>query len=125
MPNKCTKCGEVYEDGSDVILKGCKCGNRFFFYFRKLSDAEAMELKTSKRAKEIESLKGIVDIEGGEPKVSRGTDIWNIRVKGGVYEIDVASLMMKEPIIVAGDEGRYLVSLTSAFEEAKRKSIKR
>jgi len=60
----------------------------------------------------IEGRKG-----GEEPKLSKGDEIWNIRVMDGVYEIDVASLMMKEPIIVAGEEGEYVVSLSSAFEK--------
>jgi predicted nucleic acid-binding Zn-ribbon protein len=29
--------------------------------------------------------------------------------------------MRQEPIIVAGEEGRYLLSLSSAFKEKKRK----
>jgi len=109
----------VYEEGSDVILKGCECGNRLFLYFRKLSDREADELE--KRTKPSASLKGIVDISKGEPRLKKGKDIWNVRIKDGVYEIDVASLMLKEPVIVAGEEGRYLVSLSSAFKQKKER----
>ncbi len=117
MPNKCTRCGKVYEEGSDVILKGCECGNRLFLYFRKLSDREADRLE--KKTKDTAGLKGLVDISKGEPHLKKGNDVWNIRVKDGVYEIDVASLMLNEPVIVAGEEGRYLVSLSSAFKQKK------
>ncbi len=52
-------------------------------------------------------------------------DIWNIKAGDGVYELDIASLMMKEPVIVRGEEGRYLLSLSSAFKESgKRKTVK-
>ena len=88
-------------------MKGCECGNRFFFYFRKISDKEASELKSKNAVKEFEG---------------RGGDIWNIRVKDGVYNIDIASLMKEEPIIVAGDEGRYLLSLSSAFRDKKKET---
>jgi predicted nucleic acid-binding Zn-ribbon protein len=122
MPNKCTKCGKVYQEGSDAIFKGCEvCGNRLFFYFRKVSDEEAAEL-TKTGTKEIqESASALLGIKDGEPVVDKGSDIWNIKVKDGVYEIDIASLMGGEPIIVAGEEGRYLVSLSSVFKKKGKK----
>jgi predicted nucleic acid-binding Zn-ribbon protein len=54
-------------------------------------------------------------------------DIWNIRVKDGVYDIDIESLLKEEPVIVAGEEGRYLLSLSSVFRDRKkeRKLIKK
>ena len=110
-------CGTVYEEGSDAILDGCECGNRLFFYFRKISDKEASKLKSEQNLKEVESLKTVIGIKDGEPMIDKGDDIWNIKVKGdGVFEIDISSLMMKEPVIVAGEKGRYLVSLPSIFE---------
>lgn len=114
-------CGTVYEEGSDAILDGCECGNRLFFYFRKISDEEASKLKSEQNLEEVESLKTVIGIRDGEPMIDKGDDIWNIKVKGdGVFEIDISSLMMKEPVIVAGDEGRYLVSLPSIFEGLKK-----
>ncbi len=110
-------CGTVYEEGSDAILDGCECGNRLFFYFRKISDEEASKLKSEQNLEEVESLKTVIGIRDGEPMIDKGDDIWNIKVKGdGVFEIDISSLMMKEPVILAGEEGRYLVSLPSIFE---------
>jgi predicted nucleic acid-binding Zn-ribbon protein len=102
MPHKCTKCGRVYEDGSDVILKGCECGNRLFYY-----------LKTNKKP------------SSAQPKVEKveisKDDISNIMVGDGVYKIDVDSLMKKEPIIVSGGEGRYIVSISSVFKNLRKK----
>ncbi len=113
MPHKCTKCGKTYEDGSEEVLKGCECGNRLFFYIRKITDEEAKELD----AREIK-----VSDASDAPKESEtkeedeGDDIWNVKVEDGVFQIDVASLMAKEPIVLAGEEGRYLVSLSSIFD---------
>ena len=28
MPHQCVRCGEFYEDGSNQILSGCKCGGK-------------------------------------------------------------------------------------------------
>lgn len=121
MPNKCTKCGRVYEEGSEVIFKGCECGNRLFFYFRKVSEEEVTKL-TEGGAKEISKSAGaLIGIKDGEPVIDKGNDIWNIKVHDGVYEIDIASLMGGGPVIVAGDEGRYLVSLSSAFKKGLKK----
>jgi len=124
----------VYQDNEERILRGCECGNRLFLYFRKLSSEEAAQLK-EKKTRSVRSRRFAEIIREAEAKrrrglerlrekVSRkpaqkGEDIWNIKVRDGVYEIDIASLMKKEPIIVAGEEGEYLVSLSSAFESQK------
>ncbi|MEE8401446.1 MAG: Zn-ribbon containing protein [Candidatus Hydrothermarchaeaceae archaeon] len=105
MPHKCTRCGEVYEDGSENILRGCKCGNGYFLYFRKITDAEAKELKIKKKVR-----------EAGEDEKK----IWNVKVEDGTYDIDVGSLMMQDPVIISGEEGRYLLSLSSAFKSKKK-----
>ena len=34
MPHQCVKCGDLYPNGSEELLKGSKCGARFFFYVR-------------------------------------------------------------------------------------------
>lgn len=85
-------------------MKGCACGNRAFLYFRRISDEEAEKIKREQDVREV-----------------KGTDIWNIQVKDGVYDINVASLMKNEPVIVSGDEGRYILSLSSAFKGKKKK----
>ena len=102
-----------------------------FLYFRKLSSSEATQLK-EKKFRRVASKRFAEIIREAEKKRRSGWqklrervsgkpkgDIWNIKVKDGVYEIDIASLMMKEPIIVAGEDGEYLVSLSSAFESSK------
>ncbi len=113
MPHKCTNCGRTYEDGSEQLLKGCECGHSLFLYFRKISKEEAEKLG----AKEIKATTE-------ENKLDKAKDdIWNVKIEDGVFRIDVASLMAKEPIILAGEEGRYLLSLSSVFG-GKKKIVK-
>jgi hypothetical protein len=121
MPHRCTKCGRVYPKGSKEVLEGCECGNRLFMFFRKISDEEAEALK-GKDTKEIINQKLVEKLQK-KPRTDQ--EIWNIKAEDGVYEIDLASLMMKEPVIVAGDDGRYILSLSSAFKsEGKDKQVK-
>jgi predicted nucleic acid-binding Zn-ribbon protein len=113
MPHRCTKCGRVYPKGAKEILEGCQCGNRLFMFFREISKEEAEALK-GKNTREIIDKKLVEELRK-KPRTDQ--EIWNIKAEDGVYEIDVASLMMKEPVIVAGDEGRYILSLSSAFKK--------
>ncbi len=119
MPHKCTNCGKIYEDGSEELLKGCECGNSLFLYIRKITEEEAKKLK----AKEIKSTEK-EKVEGKEKEKSEEEkDIWNVKIDNGVFKLDIASLMAKEPVILSGEEGRYLVSLSSVFGK-KGKRIK-
>ena len=59
--------------------------------------------------------------KGGREVKEGEKGVGNIKVKDGIYEIDVGSLMMQEPVIIAGEEGRYLLSLPSAFKSKKQK----
>jgi predicted nucleic acid-binding Zn-ribbon protein len=106
----------MYQDGSEELLKGCECGNRLFLYIRKITREEAEDIG----AREIKSSPTGED-KGGVN--DREKDIWNVKVEDGVFQIDIASLMAKEPIVLAGEEGRYLVSLSSVFG-TKGKKIK-
>lgn len=77
-------------------------------YFREISEREAERLKRKKEAREASE---------------EETDVWNIKVKNGVYDLDLVSLMKDEPIIIAGEEGRYLLSLASAFKGRRKKKL--
>ena len=51
MPHQCTKCGLVYPDAAEELLKGCSCGAKFFYYIRqeKLEEPEVREVITELR----------------------------------------------------------------------------
>lgn len=44
MPHQCLKCGEIFEDGSPQLLKGCpNCNGNRFFYTKKALDTTERE----------------------------------------------------------------------------------
>ena len=47
MPHQCLKCGEIFEDGSPQLLKGCpQCGgNRFFYTKTALDEVEREQIQ--------------------------------------------------------------------------------
>ena len=84
MPHQCVRCGTIYPDDAEEILKGCsKCGGKLFFYIRKeqLEKKEEVIHLTEKEKKEIEqevfNLIGVKE----EPDKPVILDIESIRVK--------------------------------------------
>jgi hypothetical protein len=54
VPHQCLKCGEVFEDGSPQLLKGCPhCGGNRFFYTKKALDENAREQIQKEVGKDI------------------------------------------------------------------------
>jgi len=123
MPHQCVRCGTLYEDGSQELLKGCECGGRFFFFIKKENLEQAKKLSvelTEKEKKQIEE--DVVDIIGTEidPMQPVVLDLENIRIlKPGKYEIDLVELFSKKPLIYKMGEGTYVIDLASSFEKKK------
>ena len=123
MPHQCVKCGAMYPDGSQDVLKGClTCKGKFFFYVRK----EAIESSKSfisnltvKDKKQIEE--DVYDIMGIiEPEQPVILDIENIRVvKPGQYEISLIDIFKKKPVVYRVGEGKYIIDLVSTFKNLK------
>ena len=122
MPHQCTKCGEIYSDASQELLKGCDCGSRFFYYIKqeKLDELkkevrEVMEeLEKADKTqieKDIRELTGL-DEKPDEPVI---LDLESVRVlKPGKFEIDIVSLFSKNrPLIYKLEEGKYIIDLSS------------
>ena|SRR3989344_7736964 len=125
MPNQCVKCGTMYEDASNELLKGCsKCGGKFFFFVRKETLEKIKQLTvslTSNERTEIEEdIKDLIEIEDIDRPVI--LDIESIRIlKPGQYEIDLVDLFKGKPLVYKLEEGKYFIDLASTFE-AKEKS---
>lgn len=121
MPHQCTKCGKVYEDASDALLKGCVCGGKFFFFIKNEDfekKEEIINLDNSQK-KQIEN--DILDILGidksSQPII---LDIEAIKVTGpGKYEIDLVKLFSGKPLIYKLEEGKYLIDLIDSFSKSK------
>lgn len=124
MPHQCVRCSKVYDDGDKVILSGCNCGSKLFFYikkekFEKLNQTKELEL-TSKQKTELE--KDVYEIIGtNEPEQPVVLDFESIRVlQPGKYELDLVSMFKKEPMILKLDEGKYVIDIPETFQNLKK-----
>jgi predicted nucleic acid-binding Zn-ribbon protein len=124
MPHQCVRCATFYDDGSNQIISGCKCGGKLFFYVKKerLEEIKNATYKLTKNEKkQIED--DVFDLIGGgdvdEPVV---LDIEAIRVlKPGKYELDLVNLFKDRPLIYKLDEGKYMIDLPESFKKALKK----
>ena len=122
MPHECVKCGEIHEDNSEALIKGCPCGARFFFYIKqenydslKQKTRDVRENLAPNEINEMEDdVRALLGKEEGDEIIV--LDIETIRVvKPGKYEIDVPKLFRGKPIVIKIAEGKYRIDLVSAF----------
>lgn len=113
MPHQCLSCNTMYENTSDVIIKGCpKCKKKLFLFIKKIPENKA-EIELTNEQKEIvlSELNGLIDLD--EPDKPVVFKLENIRViESGKYEIDINQLMKKDkPLIYKVQDGTYLIDL--------------
>ena len=113
MPHQCLGCDRIYDNSSDVIIKGCPNCNRKLFLYLKDTPKEEEQIEISKRNKELilEELESMTEIQNiDEPIVLK---LENVRVlASGKYEIDINQLMKKEkPLIYKIQDGTYVIDL--------------
>ncbi|MFH1637787.1 MAG: Zn-ribbon containing protein [Candidatus Woesearchaeota archaeon] len=126
MPHQCVKCGHLFDDGSNELLKGCSaCGGKFFFFVKDKDINKAKEFTynlTDDEKKQIEE--DVLDIAGiKEEEHPVILDFEAIRViKPGKYELDIVDLFKDKPLVYKLDEGKYVIDLASTFK-AKHKKI--
>ena len=129
-PHQCVRCGAKYPDTSDVLLKGCSCGSRFFFFYKQSAVdkdegkiLQELENLTQEERKEIEKeittdIEEIIENPEDKPIV---LDIESVRiVKPGKFEIDLVSLFKRKPLIYKLSEGKYIIDLVSTFQLLKK-----
>jgi uncharacterized protein len=129
MPHQCVRCGSLYEDGSDTILKGCSCNGKLFFYVKKerLDELQKEEANlTDVDKQQIEE--DVFDLIGSQIDKEKPVvlDFEAIRVlKPGKYELDLVSLFRKQPLIFRLEEGKYMIDIQSTFDEFSSKKKKK
>jgi predicted nucleic acid-binding Zn-ribbon protein len=125
MPHQCVRCGKLYPDGSNELLKGCPCGGRFFFYMRNKDVDRGKELTVDLTPEDKEKIeKDVMDIVGDTIDETQPIilDIESIRVlKPGQYELDLVDLFKGEPLVYKLEDGKYVVDLLGTFEILKKK----
>jgi len=109
MPNKCVRCGKVYDKGSPELLKGCGCGSRVFVYLKRMPAAGA-EKEAQPDLGWLE--KEMAFLAKDKPVVVDADAIENLRIlEPGRYELDVASLMRNDPLVIKSDKDVYYIKL--------------
>jgi predicted nucleic acid-binding Zn-ribbon protein len=121
MPHQCVRCGTLYEDGSNELLKGCNCGGRLFFFIKKDKLKEIQEKTAKLTDKEKEQIeKDVFDLVGSEIDANEPVilDLESVRVlKPGKYEIDLVHLFKKEPLVFKLDDGKYMIDIIKTFKD--------
>ncbi|MEM5834360.1 MAG: Zn-ribbon containing protein [Candidatus Aenigmatarchaeota archaeon] len=130
--HKCIRCGEIFQDNDESILRGCThCGSIFFLYLKTLDESKQLEeiekeLEEKETTLEKEIEKKIEEIKKGEVKRKgrkKKFGVETIRIpKEGVYEINLDALMKKRPLIILEKGKVYFVHLPSVFEKELEKN---
>ena len=131
MPHQCLNCGEVFEEGSPYLLKGCpKCGGKRFFYIKEpLSEEERKKVKEQIESKIEEKFAEIFqkDLRDVKPEDVKRVfrEISESREKFWIDERERKERIKKlleekneEPETITIEEpGRYKLDLKSLLEE--------
>ena len=91
----------MYDDGSEEILKGCKCGNRLFYF---ISDK-----KIKKEQPEIMdgTEQELTDDDQEQDMIMLDTEAVNI-VEYGKYEIDINALLGDDGLVYRFGDGKWI-----------------
>ena len=124
MPHQCVRCGKLYPDGSQELLKGCSCGGRFFFFIKKehLEETQKItrELSPEEKIQIEEDILEIVGIKDEEYPVV--LDLENIKIlEPGKYQIDVVELFKGKPLVYRLEEGKYIIDVAASFKKSENK----
>jgi len=129
MPHQCVRCGKIYVDASNDILKGCSdCGAKFFFFVReeqlnKLKEVSA-NLNQEDRLKIEADVKDVVGeyLQDDKPVI---LDFAAVNVLGpGKFELDLVKLFKGEPVVYRLEEGKYVIDIVSTFKNLSGKKKK-
>lgn len=126
MPHQCVKCGYLFDDGSNELLKGCsKCGGRFFFFVKKNDIQKAKDftynLSDNEKEQMEEDVLDIIGVKKEEQPVVLDFEAVRV-VKPGKYELDLVDLFKDKPLVYKLADGKYMIDIVSTFK-AKNKKI--
>ena len=126
MSHQCIRCSKFYEDGSSVILKGCDCGGRLFFFIKKEKMEDAKKLTEQVQLSQEQKLQmesDVFELMGHEPSDEPVVlDLEAIRVtQPGKYELDLVHLFQGEPLVFKLEEGKYIVDIVESFKQFRKK----
>lgn len=120
MPHKCVRCNTTFVDGSADLLKGCTtCGGKFFFFVKKehleKADKVTKFLSEEERRQIEHDAWEIIGEPFDDSPVILDLESVNI-LEEGKFEIDLAKLFRKEPLVYRLEEGKYVIDLAGTFQ---------
>lgn len=124
MSHQCVRCGKLYDDGSNQVLKGCTdCQGRFFFFVKKnVESANKIVEKLSDEDKnQIE--KDVMDIVGIKEDDDQPVilDLESIKIdKAGAYNLDLVRIFKGQPLVYKLEDGKYIIDIASSFQLSKK-----
>ena len=115
MPHQCINCGSMYDNTSDVIIKGCQaCGKKLFLYVKeKEKEAIQDEVELTQKNKEtiLQEIEETLGTRDPEKPIFLKLENVNV-IAPGKYEIDVNQLMKKDkPLVYKVGDGTYVIDL--------------
>lgn len=126
MPHQCVRCGKLYTEGSSVILSGCECGSKLFYFVRKeivndvKKDKTLAGLSDSDREKIEADIYQIIgdEVDKNIPVI---LDIESVKVtEPGKFELDIVNLFnKKQPIVYRLEEGKYVIDLANSLNRTR------
>ena len=122
MPHQCVKCGKIFKDGSNELLKGCSdCGGKFFFYIRKEKLEESREIINNLSAEQKELIeKDAMELVGNKEDAPVVLDLASIEILGpGKFDLDIVKLFKKDPLVYKLEEGKYIIDVAETFKREK------
>ena len=124
--HQCVRCGKIYEDGSNQILKGCSsCNGRFFFFVKKdaLKKVQEITQKLSKedKIKVEEDVKDIIGLLDEDVPII--LDLASVNVlEPGKFQLDIIKLFKGDPLVYKLEDGKYIIDIAATFMQTKNEN---
>jgi predicted nucleic acid-binding Zn-ribbon protein len=127
--HKCVKCGKIYEDACEELLKGCICGSKLFYFVKsteKILETKSVIDKNSEILEDQEEEFVYQYDEDNKELIIFDVESVNV-VSNGKYTIDIEGLMKSKTdnLVYKYDEGKYSVDIEAGFKKIKKRSTKR
>ncbi|MBN2013706.1 MAG: hypothetical protein JW778_00855 [Candidatus Altiarchaeota archaeon] len=125
MPHKCARCNKIYEDNAPELINGCGCGARVFLFLREKEDMSRREAINELKNQRLDKkdLRWLDDRFGEELKKTDKTihlDVENLlRLDEGRYRLDIASLMKGDPLVVKVKDGVYYIDIAYSMKKKR------
>ena len=125
MSHRCIHCMKVYSDSECVVLSGCACGSKTFFYVRdsKLPAPQVDEMNLPSVVPEIEDSADF-STQGGVEDISLDDET---RLDGPIKSnddgitVNVKEILHKDDVVYSSEEGKYTINRNSVFSGQRPK----